>query len=881
MALHEADGGGGLVALEEQVEPLRCGPLGVGRDLVHDEVALGLGEALCGELEEHDDGSLGRGDALAAGAVEEACEGGAAGPVLVAGGLEEPADADGILGPLDGAADPLDAGAGSSQRGGGGEGVAELGEGFAADHLASGGAAADALEEAGEFVDRRAGDELREPCGEGVAIELGEVDDEVVVALRAGRSGCFGEQAVERGGGGGAPDGRAFHLGLRLARDLTGERADLDELLDGEVAGAGCEPLEEVEVAGAVAGVDGAAEGAPVEEVAEQRRASGELGCAEREPDDGVAGARTCDGVVDDGGGEGERLAGDGLGGDGGLEALADGGIGGGGITGGGEELAELAHHGMVGVEQRLAEACSGRVGTAGDATVGAADADGGHVGDEVGREVARIGATVAELGAAVAPGSEEVLVASQPGAGRDGEALEPGDHHLEGAEMVELGTGEIAGDLGRREGAEDPLEIALFLREKAELAKRPLEAGAGEGELGERCVWVAVELLATGDVAEVAGRRKEGERRPLAHAIGAGTEEADEPGDKRAEVGTALERRLGAEQRVEGVEQGAGCRAGGGPVGGRRVQQREEGLQERRDLGDEVQDGAGEVAALGVGCMHEADAGAVQAVSVLNEGAAGELVGRALIVGDLGEVEEGLGDGAGAVLLFGSLGAGDHHAVVAGLQRGLEVDAGDGVEEGGEEPLVELGGGSCDAGCHGQPGRALGERRLDQEGGVEAGLDEVVGACAEEGGRVVPEGVEGGLVEDEVASDEVEAAGVAQVEAGPEEGHVAVGLPAEGEIAAGDGRDETGAGPDEEELEVGRRRLALFALRGTAAVAVVAVAVVAVAGASLLVALLLAAGGALAGGVRGGAIGAVGGLCHETASAGSGVCARHGSGGC
>ena len=287
-------------------------------------------------------------------------------------------------------------------------------------------------------------------------------------------------------------------------------------------------------------------------------------------------------------------------------------------------------------------------------------------------------------------------------------------------------------------------------------------------------------------------------------------------------------------------------------------------------------------MAPLGVGCMHEADAGAVQAVSVLDEGAAGELVGRALIVGDLGEVEEGLGDGAGAVLLFGSLGAGDHHAVVSGLQRGLEVDAGDGVEEGGEEPLVELGGRSCDAGRDGQPGRALGERRLDKEGRVEAGLDEVVGACAEEGGRVVPEGVEGGLVEDEVASYQVEAAGVAQVEAGPEEGDVAVGLPAEGEVAAGNRCDEAGAGPDEEELEVGRRRLALFALRGTAsAVAVVAVAVVAVAGAALLVALLLAAGGALAGGVRSGAIGAVGGLCHETASACSGVCARHGSGGC
>ena len=203
-------------------------------------------------------------------------------------------------------------------------------------------------------------------------------------------------------------------------------------------------------------------------------------------------------------------------------------------------------------------------------------------------------------------------------------------------------------------------------------------------------------------------------------------------------------------------------------------------------------------------------------------------------------------------------------------------------VEEGGEEPLVELGGGSCDAGRHGQPGRSLGERRLDQEGGVEAGLDEVVGACAEEGGRVVPEGVERRLVEDEVASDEVEAPCVAQVEAGPEEGHVAVGLPAEGEVTEGDGRNEAGAGPDEEELEVGLRRLALFALRGTAAVAVVAVAVVAaLAGATLLVALLLAAWGALAGGVRGGAIGAVGGLCHETASACSGVCARHGSGGC
>jgi hypothetical protein len=94
----------------------------------------------------------------------------------------------------------------------------------------------------------------------------------------------------------------------------------------------------------------------------------------------------------------------------------------------------------------------------------------------------------------------------------------------------------------------------------------------------------------------------------------------------------------------------------------------------------------------------------------------------------------------------------------------------------------------------------------------------------------------------------------VAQVEAGPEEGDVAVGLPAEGEVAAGDGRDETGAGPDEEELEVGRRRLTLFALRGPAAGALVAAAgagvavVAALAGAALLVALLRALRAALTG---------------------------------
>jgi hypothetical protein len=87
-----------------------------------------------------------------------------------------------------------------------------------------------------------------------------------------------------------------------------------------------------------------------------------------------------------------------------------------------------------------------------------------------------------------------------------------------------------------------------------------------------------------------------------------------------------------------------------------------------------------------------------------------------------------------------------------------------------------------------------------------------------------------------------------------PEEGDVAVGLPTEGEVAASDGRDETGAGPDEEELEVGRRRLALFALRGPAAGALVAAAgagvavVAALAGAALLVALLRALRAALTG---------------------------------